>query len=266
MRWGERESDEAEALEEGMQASASLLNKTNILQQSKWKCSSAQTELSKHYVNNKPGTPATMNSFSFVLQFAARCWGDGTEQSGEARVWGRNQELLLWGGLHLWEHWERAVLLHLTGQCESHARRQRAVKTFAWLACLVRCRRDRASLNTGWTIYVPNTERCCIISTSSRASRSVSCFLYCICSCLVKTGSNKEGNEILWVWIAVISLTALFLIVYLDSVLLYCSPQSQSWVHEVWSSRCFLSMSRESSVSSWSPGFRLCVRSSPWVS
>lgn len=53
-----------------------------------------------------------------VLQFVARCWGDGTEESCEARVWRRNTKLLLWGGLHLREHRERAVLLHVTGQCQ----------------------------------------------------------------------------------------------------------------------------------------------------
>ena len=42
------------------------------------------------------------------------------------------------------------------------------------LLLLVPCRRGRASLNTGWTIYVPNLGRCSITSTSWRASQSVS--------------------------------------------------------------------------------------------
>lgn len=39
-------------------------------------------------------------------------------------------------------------------------------------------RRGRASLNTGWTIYEPNTGRCCTTSASWRASQSVSCILH----------------------------------------------------------------------------------------
>lgn len=50
-----------------------------------------------------------------TFQFVARCRGDGAEEICEARVWWRDTELLLWGGLHLWEHRERAVLLHFTG-------------------------------------------------------------------------------------------------------------------------------------------------------
>lgn len=49
-------------------------------------------------------------------QFIARCWGDGTEEGGEAGIWRGNAELLLRGGLHLREHWERTVLFYLAGQ------------------------------------------------------------------------------------------------------------------------------------------------------
>lgn len=50
-----------------------------------------------------------------LLQLAARCRGAGTEEGGEARVWWWSSELLLRRGLHLREHWEWAVFLHLTG-------------------------------------------------------------------------------------------------------------------------------------------------------
>lgn len=52
-------------------------------------------------------------------QFIARCWGDGTEEGGEAGVWWGNAELLLRGGLHLREHWERTVLFYLSGQSQA---------------------------------------------------------------------------------------------------------------------------------------------------
>lgn len=130
-------------------------------------------------VKHKQTLNMTVNVF-FVLQSVERCWGDGTEEISEAWVWRRNKELLLWGGLHLREHWERVVLLHLTGQCHIHAHTYRwtCCQGLTWLSHLTCCRRDRASLNTGWTIYVPNTGRCFITSTFLRASQSVSCFLY----------------------------------------------------------------------------------------
>lgn len=111
-----------------------------------------------------------------VVQFAARRRGNGTEESSEARVWWRNTKLLLRGGLHLREHRERAVLLHLAGQCDSSYSQVTTLGNvfLTLLPPLGGCRRGRASLNTGWTIYVPNKGRCFIISASWKASQSVS--------------------------------------------------------------------------------------------
>lgn len=45
-----------------------------------------------------------------------------------------------------------------------------------------------------------------------------------------------------------------------------CHLQSRSWWLEGWSIKCFLFMNRESSISWWHLGYRLCVKGSHWVS
>ena len=68
----------------------------------------------------------SLSSLFIVLQFVARCWGDGAEEGGEAGVRRRNPKLLLWGGLHLREHRERAVLLYFAGWTHTHTHTHRS--------------------------------------------------------------------------------------------------------------------------------------------
>lgn len=88
---------------------------------------------------------------SSCLQLAARSRGDGAEESGEARVRRRNAELLLRGGLHLREHRERAVLLHLTGQCRTHGScAGKYSSSLTLLSALSRLLQERQSIIKYW--------------------------------------------------------------------------------------------------------------------
>lgn len=89
-----------------------------------------------------------------------------------------------------------AFLLHRWLSGHTHTLRiWKCCRSITWIYSLlllpVPCRRGKASLNTGWTIYEPNLEKCFIISTSWRASQSVSCSLY-----LVIVVIHTQGLEI----------------------------------------------------------------------
>lgn len=62
----------------------------------------------------------------------------------------------------------------------------------------VRCRKGRASSNTGWTIYEPNMGRCYIIYTSWKASQSVSCILHSVMVVYIVIFGRKQHVARLW--------------------------------------------------------------------
>lgn len=161
----------------------------------------------------------------------------------------------MWRGLHLREHWERAVLLHLTGLCLA------AEQITSWSECfwqnlLVSSLQERQSIIKYWLDNLRAKHGEALHNITFLGGQPISkwqprqgahwefythrtSFLMCVhCICRF----CKEGFQ----WF----------------VLLCGHLQSRSWEPEVWSSRCFLSTSRGSSVSSWSPGSRLSVKSS----
>lgn len=117
------------------------------------KTSGSQNERWLWRVRDRCKNQNTTERWPFVfllLQFAARSWGDGTEETGETRVWRRNEELLLWGGLHLRKHRERVVLFHLTGQSHKEHTRKETCSLSSTPNSVLCSRQERQSIIKYW--------------------------------------------------------------------------------------------------------------------